>query len=121
MYSRVWFIRHPKGQKKSDEYSGVTNKPNTNIIHLNGRAISRDLKMRRICRWTNKPTTNKPDSSVYKKTWLDLFTRVVMSNSNNIALMCFVNRVNKQDDKKNKVKGKDKEKRKVKRFKIIKN
>ena len=40
-YSRIRFIRHPKGPKKSDEYAGMTNKPNANIMHLNGRVIFR--------------------------------------------------------------------------------
>ena len=34
----------PEGPKKSDEYAGVTNKPNADLICLNGRVISRGLK-----------------------------------------------------------------------------
>ena len=44
VYSRIRFTRHPKGPKKPDEYAGVTNKPNTNTMYLNGRAISREFK-----------------------------------------------------------------------------
>ena len=44
VYSRIRFIRHSKGPKNSDEYAGVTNKPDANIMHLNGRATSRDFK-----------------------------------------------------------------------------
>ena len=34
----------PEGPKKSDEYAGVTNKPNANTMHLNGRAFSRGFR-----------------------------------------------------------------------------
>ena len=31
----------PRDRKKSDEYAGVTNKPNYNMMYLYGKAISR--------------------------------------------------------------------------------
>ena len=31
------------------------------------------LRMRRICRWTNEPVTNKPDSSVLLTTYIIIF------------------------------------------------
>jgi len=55
-YSRIRFIRHPKGPKQSDEYAGVTNKPNAKIMHFNGRAISRGFQN----------VMNKPDSTVIR-------------------------------------------------------
>ena len=35
-----------QGTKKSDKYAAVTDKPNTNIMYSNGRAISSGFKMR---------------------------------------------------------------------------
>ena len=34
----------PQGIEKSNEHAGVTNKPNANIMHSNGRPISRGFE-----------------------------------------------------------------------------
>ena len=53
-FSRIRFIRHSKGPKKSDEYAAVTNRPNTITRHLNRRAISRGYE-----NVTNMPVDDK--------------------------------------------------------------